>query len=45
VVGHSHHNQQKRDHQESRKGVVDLCKGSKVGKEGSKGGSTKEQYR
>jgi hypothetical protein len=41
VDGHLHHDHQKRDLQVSRKGVVDSCKGDKIGKEGSKGGSAK----
>ncbi len=42
--GHSHHDHQKRDLQVSRKGVVDLCKGVVIGKEGSKGSQLKEQH-
>jgi hypothetical protein len=41
VVGHSHHDHQKRDLQVSGKGVVDSCEGDKIGKERSKGESAK----
>jgi hypothetical protein len=41
VDGHSHHDHQKRDLQVSRKGVVDSCKGDKLGREGSKGDQIK----
>jgi hypothetical protein len=42
VDGYLHNDHLKRDLQVSRKGVVDSCKGVKIGKEGSKGGSAKK---